>query len=67
MCHCITLLSCTGVTGQIMSALLCNLFMHTSNIMQAIVDNRRIVNHDCKPFDIRVGMRSSHSWPSCVL
>ena len=39
MFHCITLFSCTGVTGQIMSALIYYFcFMHRSNIMHVCSD-----------------------------
>ena len=39
MFHCITLCSCTGVTGQMMSALMCYVcFMHRNNIMHICRD-----------------------------
>ena len=37
--HCITLCSCTGVTGQMMSALMCYFcFMHRNNFMHVCSD-----------------------------
>ncbi len=52
----------TADKKQVVEQLACN-----NNAIAILLEETHCTNPDCKPFDLRVEMRSSHCWPSFVM